>query len=70
MNNWIKGVDYPEWMVEEGLKTLQRQHLLDGETPKQMYERFTSTLAKRLSTMTELLDVDYIQQKWFNYLWV
>jgi ribonucleoside-diphosphate reductase alpha chain len=69
MNNWIKGVDYPEWMVEEGLKTLQRQHLLDGETPKQMYERVTYTLAKRLSTMTELLDVDYIQQKWFSYLW-
>jgi ribonucleoside-diphosphate reductase alpha chain len=34
-----------------------------------MYERVTSTLAKRLSTMTELLDVDYIQQKWFDYLW-
>ena len=69
MNNWVKGVDYPEWMIEEGLKTLQRQHLLDGETPKQMYERVTFTLAKRLSTMTELLDVDYIQQKWFSYLW-
>jgi ribonucleoside-diphosphate reductase alpha chain len=69
MNNWIKGVDYPEWMVEEGLKTLQRQHLLDGETPKEMYKRVTSTLAKRLSTMTELLPIDEIEQKWFDYIW-
>jgi ribonucleoside-diphosphate reductase alpha chain len=69
MNNWIKGVDYPEWMVEEGLKTLQRQHLLDGETPREMYKRVTTTLAKRLSTMTELLPVDKIEAKWFDYLW-
>jgi ribonucleoside-diphosphate reductase alpha chain len=69
MNNWIKGIDYPEWMQEEGLKTLQRQHLLDGETPKEMYNRVTITLAKRLSTMTELLPIDGIQSKWFDYLW-
>lgn len=48
IENWKEGVDYPEWMKEEGLKTLRRQHLLDNETPKEMYERITECLYERL----------------------
>ena len=51
MNNWVENIDYPEWMSEEGLKTLSRQHLLNGETPKQMYERVSNTLSEQLYKM-------------------
>ena len=47
----VKGIDYPEWMQEESLKTLQRQHLLDGETPKEMYERIVNTFENRYYQM-------------------
>lgn len=69
MFNFIPNVDYPEWMTEESLKTLKRQHLNDNETPKQMYLRIVNTLANRLKTMTNEIDVEYVKQKWFDYLW-
>ena len=69
MFNFIPGIDYPEWMTEESLKTLKRQHLNDDETPKQMYIRIVNTLSERLKTMTEQVDIEYIKQKWFDYLW-
>lgn len=76
--DWIKGQDYPEWMEEEGLKTLKRQHLLEGETPSQMYDRITETLEKRYLTM--LLNkgksvkeanklARYAKDKWKDYIW-
>ena len=68
IENWKEGVDYPEWMKEEGLKTLRRQHLLDNETPKQMYERISSTLGEVLAE-TKKVDAKVIQEKWFNYMW-
>lgn len=81
MNTWQAGVDYPEFMTEESLKTLKRQHLLEEETPKQMYERIVSALGSRLSLMLDEvgfterggmsseLYVDEVEEKWFNYLW-
>lgn len=35
----------PEWMGEEGYKTLQGGYLLDGETPRQMYDRVATAAA-------------------------
>lgn len=77
--NWEANIDYPSWMVDEGLKTLERQHLLDGETPKQMYIRISETLATRLSAMLMLSSewtieqiVDYCaktKKMWFDYMW-
>lgn len=75
----VKGIDYPEWMQEEGLKTLQRQHLLDGETPKEMYERIVNAFENRYYQMllsTEKYNQDDCKQKsilaknkWYEYIW-
>ena len=48
MNNWTKGTDYPEWMTDEGLKTLSNGYLLKDETPKAMYERVSWAAAVAL----------------------
>lgn len=79
INNWEEGIDYPVWMTEEGLKTLERQHLLDGETPKEMYDRIVQSLGNRFSSMlmtstkfevSDLVEfVEKTKEKWFNYLW-
>lgn len=77
--NWTKGIDYPKWLEDEGLKTLQRQHLLEQESPRQMYERIVNTLEKRYITMLintnkftleECKDKASIaREKWYNYIW-
>jgi ribonucleoside-diphosphate reductase alpha chain len=79
MENWIKGVDYPEWMIEESLKTLSKQHLLENETPKQMYERITETLGETLYEMyREQAKLNVSESKkltkkakelWYSYMW-
>jgi ribonucleoside-diphosphate reductase alpha chain len=85
ISNWTKGTDYPEWMTEESLKTLSRQHLLENETPLKMYKRVSRTMAQKLHEMlgevlrdsksTELVksvskvDVHEIETKWFDYMW-
>lgn len=79
INNWIVNVDYPDWMVEEGLKTLQKQHLLENETPKEMYTRIVDTLAERLYLIcrhqggfTVSKSKEFVKdkkEKWFKYLW-
>ena len=39
-NEWIKGVDYPEWGDNEVYKkTIGGGYLYNGETPKEAYER-------------------------------
>ena len=48
-NEWIKGVDYPEWGdTEVYKKTIGGGYLYNGETPRQAYERVAKQLAKRL----------------------
>lgn len=72
-----EGIDYPKFMTEESLKTLQRQHLLENETPKEMYERIVRTLGDRFYSMLlekvneeeALIQVNLARQKWFDYLW-
>jgi ribonucleoside-diphosphate reductase alpha chain len=76
IDTWKEGIDYPEWMKEEGLKTLKRQHLLENETPKEMYERISDSLYERLmcdfgdDVQTGDIDrAEYIKNKWFEYMW-
>jgi ribonucleoside-diphosphate reductase alpha chain len=66
MNDWIKGKDYPEWMEEEGLKTLHRQHLITGETPYDMYRRIAITLEKKLPLSYQ---TGYHADRWFDLMW-
>lgn len=75
IDNWKEGIDYPEWMKEEGLKTLKRQHLLDNETPREMYERIANTLHRSLHNSSFIIDtlgierLNYVRDKWFEYMW-
>ena len=48
-NEWIKGVDYPEWGdTDVYKKTIAGGYLYNGETPRQAYRRVAETVAKRL----------------------
>lgn len=49
LNEMKKIGEAPEWMTEEGFKTLSGSYLLDGETPKDMYHRVSSASAGKLS---------------------
>jgi len=65
---WIKGVDYPEWGdTEVYKKTIAGGYLLADETPKDAYERVAKTVARRLYK-PELAQVffDYIWKGWLN----
>lgn len=37
--DWVKGVDYPNWMLNRSIKTLQGGYLLPGETPALAMDR-------------------------------
>ena len=66
--NWIKGVDYPEWGdTDVYRKTIVGGYLLQGESPKDAYERVAKTVARRLYK-PELAEVffDYIWRGWLN----
>lgn len=66
--NWIKGVDYPEWGdTDVYRKTIVGGYLLQGESPKDAYERVAKTVARRLYK-PELAEVffDYIWKGWLN----
>jgi ribonucleoside-diphosphate reductase alpha chain len=45
---WKRGIDYPEFLTEEGLTTLKGGYLLDGETPMQMYARVAHAAASNV----------------------
>jgi len=67
-NEWIKGVDYPEWGdTDVYRKTIVGGYLLQGESPKDAYERVAKTVARRLYK-PELAEVffDYIWKGWLN----
>lgn len=57
-----KGIDYPEWMDEAGLKTLQNGYLLEGETPKTAWHRVANAAAKQLKKPE-------MAQQFFDDIW-
>ena len=67
-NEWIKGVDYPEWAdTDVYKKTIAGGYLLEGESPKDAYTRVATAVARRLYK-PELAEVffDYIWKGWLN----
>lgn len=61
--NWKKGVDYPHWgNTEVYKKTISGGYLLEGESPKDAYERVANTVAKRLYKPE-------LSEKFFEYIW-
>jgi ribonucleoside-diphosphate reductase alpha chain len=62
-NEWIKGEDYPEWgETEVYKKTISGGYLLNGETPKDAYNRVCTTVARRL-------DRPELAETFFKYIW-
>lgn len=53
----------PDWMNEEGFKTLCGGYLLDGETPRQMYIRVANAAANYYTNSA------LYAEKFFNILW-
>ena len=62
-NDWIKGIDYPEWGdTEVYKKTISGGYLLKGETPRMAYERVCTAVSRRL-------DKPELAGKFFDYIW-
>ena len=62
-NEWIKGVDYPEWGdTDVYKKTISGGYLLKGETPRMAYERVCSAVGRRL-------DKPEMSGVFFDYIW-
>ena len=61
--NWIKGEDYPAWgNTDVYKKTISGGYLLDGESPREAYERVAKTVARRLYKPE-------MAEKFFEYIW-
>ncbi len=62
-NEWIKGVDYPEWGdTDVYKKTISGGYLLKGETPRMAYERVCAAVGRRL-------DKPEMAGVFFDYIW-
>ena len=62
-NEWIKGQDYPEWgETEVYKKTISGGYLLNGESPRDAYNRVCTTVARRL-------DRPELAETFFKYIW-
>lgn len=61
-SNWKAGIDYPNFMTIESLKTLQGGYLLPDETPRMMYKRLAKAAANRLGK-SALVPI------FFNLMW-
>lgn len=53
----------PDWMNEEGFKTLSSGYLLENETPRQMYTRVARAAASYYK------DSEEYEKKFFHILW-
>ena len=65
-NEWIKGVDYPEWGDNEVYKkTIGGSYLLPGESPAEAYMRVCKTVSMRLGRpeLTETF-YEYVWKGW------
>jgi ribonucleoside-diphosphate reductase alpha chain len=58
----------PEWMTEEGLKTLQNGYLLPDETPLQMYRRVAEAAASYQKDSQGEWAVKFFDVMWKNWL--
>ena len=62
-NDWKKGEDYPIWgETEVYKKTITGGYLINGESPKEAYQRVAKTIAKRLYKPE-------LAEKFFDYIW-
>ena len=65
-NNWIKGVDYPEWGDNQEYFKMIGDYMQKGETPVMAYRRVATSIAKE-QNMPDLAD-SYFDMIWNNWL--
>lgn len=58
----------PEWMTEEGFKTLQGGYLLPDETPRAMYWRVAEAAASYQRDATTMWTLKFFDVMWKNWL--
>lgn len=63
LNELKESGEAPEWMTEEGLKTLEGGYMLTGETPKKMYKRVALAAAQYYK------DHNYWYEKFYDVMW-
>ena len=62
-SDWKRGEDYPVWgETDVYKKTITGGYLINGESPKDAYERVAKTIAKRLYKPE-------LAEKFFDYIW-
>lgn len=65
-DTWIKGIDYPEWMVYRSLETLKGGYLIGDETPKDAITR----IAKRVDELIPKKAYEgNLKERVFEVLW-
>jgi ribonucleoside-diphosphate reductase alpha chain len=62
-NKWVRGKDYPYWGdTEVYKKTISGGYLVNGESPKDAYQRVAKTVARRLYKPE-------LAETFFDYIW-
>lgn len=62
-NEWKPGIDYPTWGdTEVYKKTISGGYLLQGESPRDAYQRVATTVARRLYKPE-------LAERFFGYIW-
>jgi len=63
---WAKGVDYPSWMIDRSLVTLNGGYLLEGESPKDAIQRIANRVTEIIPS--SVYDGD-LNKAVFNAIW-
>ena len=58
----------PEWLKEEGYKTLSAGYTLDGETPRMMYRRVAEAAARYKGASRAVWAERFFDAMWKNWL--
>jgi len=53
----------PQWLTDEGFKTISNGYLLENETPKEMYRRVAKAAASYYSNK------EYYEERFFDIMW-
>jgi ribonucleoside-diphosphate reductase alpha chain len=62
MNNWIKGVDYPNFYTQESLSTISKGYVQENERPVEMYRRVAKSVSSYLGKQE-------LEEKFFSLMW-
>ena len=65
MQEWIKGIDYPEWAGQDYLTTISKGYLQGEESPEKGYRR----IAKQAASYLVETNIPDLEEQFFNMFW-